>query len=598
MKHKKIIAMLVAAGIVITTVERPATSYADIYESTESDKSQDVAETPYKINLSEIVSEQQDLKKQRENCELSLYNMTEEAKSQFVIMNEVSAHLNEQYEKYSDYKKLKKAKEKTDQLLCEAKSLLMSTNGAYETNEYKFNIELTPDYGTISETNETFDRISKICKEIQENDMTVSKFRGFYDIGKERENLVKTALSAEGKITYQWGAKAEDKTMPSQLDCSGFVQWVYMASNQDCAKNLGSTMEIATTYEQIAKSDLKPGDIGMKNAEGTCFFDANGNVFYTQESAVNSNISFNENINKQISEEKKVYKKRKKKSEQKYQEQKNNLENKLSDIQNKLNEADELTDQETKKFNQTFKEYRNNLSDLEEKHESSVKKAKEELKKSISELKELLVDESEVKKQIGHVGIYAGKDENGNDTWIHCTGGDTNNVVITTESEYDGFKYFYSPLRDIKLNPNVKKEYIVTMPNIEGYDGAKTHESYTAITSKTSLQYKLQQKAETDQDGFRKVDGRYMIAVGTGVSSDVGRYIDLVLEDDTVIPCVIGDIKADVHTDKGYHIMTARSHCASEFIVDLDYLDGKTVTQIKPEWNSKVKRFIVYNVQI
>lgn len=52
-----------------------------------------------------------------------------------------------------------------------------------------------------------------------------------------------------------------------------------------------------------------------------------------------------------------------------------------------------------------------------------------------------------------------------------------------------------------------------------------------------------------------------MIATGSGVSHDIGRYIDIVLENGTVIPCVIGDAKDDAHTDQEFHIMTKIPLC-------------------------------------
>ena len=116
-----------------------------------------------------------------------------------------------------------------DKQLSKAKSLLMSTNGAYTTNEYKYNIELAPDKETVIDVNSSFEEISKLYYDAQGNDMTVQKYRGFYDIGDERENIVKTAMGAIGKISYQWGSKSTSEEMPSQLDCSGFVQWVYRA---------------------------------------------------------------------------------------------------------------------------------------------------------------------------------------------------------------------------------------------------------------------------------------------------------------------------------------------------------------------------------
>lgn len=141
---------------------------------------------------------------------------------------------------------------------------------------------------------------------------------------------------------------------------------------------------------------------------------------------------------------------------------------------------------------------------------------------------------------------------------------------------------------------------VVNLPELEGYNGGKTYEPYTAITSVNSRQYKLQQEAYTNEAGFRMINGRYMIATGSGVSHDIGRYIDVVLENGTVIPCVIGDAKADAHTDREFHIMTKDSHCVSEFLVDTtvmdpDLLSTGNMSNYKEEWNSKVVKFVLYD---
>ena len=49
---------------------------------------------------------------------------------------------------------------------------------------------------------------------------------------KPREQIVKIAKSYKGKITYLWGGKPSDaqisgKNQPKELDCSGFIQFVY-----------------------------------------------------------------------------------------------------------------------------------------------------------------------------------------------------------------------------------------------------------------------------------------------------------------------------------------------------------------------------------
>lgn len=43
-----------------------------------------------------------------------------------------------------------------------------------------------------------------------------------------------------------------------------------------------------------------------------------------------------------------------------------------------------------------------------------------------------------------HVGIYVGKDSDGNDIWCHCRGGSYNTVVV---DHYDGFKLYYRVLQ-------------------------------------------------------------------------------------------------------------------------------------------------------
>ena len=42
-----------------------------------------------------------------------------------------------------------------------------------------------------------------------------------------------------------------------------------------------------------------------------------------------------------------------------------------------------------------------------------------------------------------HVGIYIGKDENGNMLWCHCKGNPENTVVVTSETEFNKFTHFY-----------------------------------------------------------------------------------------------------------------------------------------------------------
>lgn len=667
MNSRKLLTMVLSATLITgAAVSSTPLYHAETVGSTQTDTGQKTTsdvDMPYTQNISNVLSEQMELKLQREDCDSNFDSMRSTANEQIADMEEISSHLNTQYEKYSDYGKLKKAKHRMDKQLGSAKSLLMSTNGAYTTNEYKYNIELVPDEETVNDVNSSFEEISKLYYDAQKNDMTVRKYRGFYDIGDEREDIVKTAMGAIGKISYQWGAKSTSEEMPSQLDCSGFVQWVYRAVQGKTDETLASTASIGSTYEQIQKDELKPGDIGMKNPEGTCFKDASGTVFYSEAAAKASNDEFNEKIKKAIELQKTDYEdavKKENKSfkkdlkeikEGKWKGMTEKLKSQESDDHETLKSGNEKADPDIKtdessldktqaktlkkvkveeKPDKTDKKGKNvkkqkikqkKTTDSEKKiskkekttedielcteiHERTLRDLKRQKKKFINKLKKEFIDDNTITKQIGHVGIYAGKDKDGNDTWIHCTGGSIDNVVLTTENEYDGFQYFYSPLENKRKNVSAGNfldgTKVIKLPELEGYNGGKTYEPYTTITSVNSWQYKLQQKAYTNEDGFRMINGRYMIATGSGVSHDIGRYIDIVLENGTVIPCVIGDAKDDAHTDQEFHIMTKKSHCVSEFLVDTsvmnpDLLLSGNMSNYREEWNSKVVKFILYD---
>lgn len=94
----------------------------------------------------------------------------------------------------------------------------------------------------------------------------------------------------------------------------------------------------------------------------------------------------------------------------------------------------------------------------------------------------------------------------------------------------------------------VRKTKYIKM-EVPKHNNFKSYMSYRAITCKTSKQYKLQQKAKTGKFGIRTVEGRYLIAMGTYYTKNVGDKFDITLSDGTIIKCMIGDIKADKDTD-------------------------------------------------
>lgn len=132
---------------------------------------------------------------------------------------------------------------------------------------------------------------------------------------------------------------------------------------------------------------------------------------------------------------------------------------------------------------------------------------------------------------------------------------------------------------------------------IDNHNGMKTWMPYT-LFSKSSRQYELQQYAKTDSLGFRCINGRYLVAVGTGAEVEIGQYVDIVLNNGEIIPCIIGDVKnpADTNTD---NLTTTFSGCVCEFIVDKKILAKRIkqsgdVSSIDESYDSSVEKIIVY----
>lgn len=161
------------------------------------------------------------------------------------------------------------------------------------------------------------------------------------------------------------------------------------------------------------------------------------------------------------------------------------------------------------------------------------------------------------------------------------------------EIKYDDKQAFVHP-------SNVSEEQVESeiyyAPNTSGF---KSFMDYRAITCTGSDQYKLQQIAETNEYGVRVVDGRYCVAVGSHYTSEIGQYFDLVLVNGTVIPCVLGDQKADIHTDSN-NVVTEHNGCMSEFVVETDYLPSAVqsrgnMSYYNSDFDSPVMKVVVYD---
>lgn len=157
--------------------------------------------------------------------------------------------------------------------------------------------------------------------------------------------------------------------------------------------------------------------------------------------------------------------------------------------------------------------------------------------------------------------------------------------------------YAYMSLQYISNEKLNYRDY--TVPITSGF---KSYMPYTAITNKASKQFKLQQMASDGTYGIRTVNNRYCVAIGTAFNAQVGTYFDMILANETVISCIVSDIKADKHTDKN-NMITVSNGCLTEFIVNSSALDRNAkrmgdISYCCDEWGSRVEKIRVYDKNI
>lgn len=155
----------------------------------------------------------------------------------------------------------------------------------------------------------------------------------------------------------------------------------------------------------------------------------------------------------------------------------------------------------------------------------------------------------------------------------------------------------------------INKKYITEKPcgytefYLSDTNGFKSYMPYTSITDKSSLQFNLQQNyAYTGNFGIRQINGRYCVAVGTAFETNIGTYIDLILDNDEIISGIVSDIKSSNDTLSN-NITTADNGCVSEFVVDLQSLNDKArktgdISSCQDIWDSPVRMIRFYEKNI
>lgn len=152
------------------------------------------------------------------------------------------------------------------------------------------------------------------------------------------------------------------------------------------------------------------------------------------------------------------------------------------------------------------------------------------------------------------------------DSFVEDTGF-AESVVHTPTSEYTPTNESASVYADIAEN----------VPNwdINCDSNRKLYMYYTSVTDTTSNQYRLLygENAYTDvNSGIRMVGDRYCVALGSYYTTTIGQKVDVVLENGGVIKCILGDCKADCHTNNTHQYAIGTGNVV-EFIVDASVFD-------------------------
>lgn len=109
----------------------------------------------------------------------------------------------------------------------------------------------------------------------------------------------------------------------------------------------------------------------------------------------------------------------------------------------------------------------------------------------------------------------------------------------------------------------------------EGKTSFKSYMSWKAITNTESDQYQLQKECWTDNSGLRRYDDKYVIALGSYYTDEIGDVFKVTLDNGKSFKAVVGDFKADCHTDElnMYTPTESCGKCVVEFVVDIKALN-------------------------
>ncbi len=89
------------------------------------------------------------------------------------------------------------------------------------------------------------------------------------NLDPRRKDLIMLGASLVGKYEYVYGGDRSGSDNPQGTDCSGFVAWTFMKSGYQIEDGYGASTGsfLRSPFTRISPSDLRPGDVGLKNTD-------------------------------------------------------------------------------------------------------------------------------------------------------------------------------------------------------------------------------------------------------------------------------------------------------------------------------------------
>ena len=158
-----------------------------------------------------------------------------------------------------------------------------------------------------------------------------------------------------------------------------------------------------------------------------------------------------------------------------------------------------------------------------------------------------------------------------------------NNVLsITINNQTNTIEELQSDISELEIEKEQLKNTIdelqeknkTTSISIGG--SFKSYTDYKML-SKESAQWKLQEQAYTDENGFRKIGDAYLVALGSYYGRTLGSEYTVTLKNGNVFQVILCDQKQDRHTDKNNQVCISNGSIL-EFYVDTSMLPTDVLT--------------------